>query len=58
MNGSKIFVGPIKSMTPNIVVFINALLQICFHVGSGMPYLRIFVEDIVALLGAIVDKWV
>ena len=27
-------------------------------IGSGMPYLHIFVEEIVALLGAMADKWV
>ena len=28
------------------------------HIGTGMPYLHIFVEDIVALLGVMTDKWV
>ena len=47
-----------KSMTLNFVFFVNVLLSICCHNGSGMPNLRIFVEDIVALLGAMTDKWV
>ena len=44
-------------MTPNAVVVVNVLLRIFCHIGSGMPYLRIFVEDIVASLGAMTDKW-
>ena len=39
-------------MTPNFVFFFNALLPICCHAGSDMPYLLIFVEEIVALLDA------
>ena len=45
-------------MTPKFVVVVNVLLQICCHIVSGMPYVRFFVEDIVALLGAMTDKWV
>ena len=45
-------------MTPNFVAVVNVLLSICCHIGSGMPNLRIFVEDNVLLLGAITDKWV
>ena len=45
-------------MTPNFLVVVNDLLPICCHVGLGMPYLRIFVDDIFALLGAMIDKWV
>ena len=45
-------------MTQNIVVVVNVLLPIFCHTGSGMPNLRIFVDDIVALLGATTDKWV
>ena len=40
-------------MTPN---FVNVLLPICCHIGLGVPYLLIFVEEIVALLGALADK--
>ena len=32
-------------MTPNFVVFVSALLPICCHIGWGMPYLCIFVEE-------------
>ena len=42
--------------TPHFVVVVNVLLPICCHTGSGMPNLRIFVEDIVALLGAMTYK--
>ena len=45
-------------MTPKFVVGVNVLLPICCHIGSGMPYLLIFGEEIVALSGAITDKWV
>ena len=42
-------------MTPNFVVAVSVLLPIC---GWGLPYLCIFVEEVVTLLGAITDKWV
>ena len=45
-------------MKPNFVAVVNVLLPICCHIGSGMPNLRIFVEDFVALLSAMTDKWV
>ena len=45
-------------MTPNFVVFVSVLLPICCHIGCCMPYLCIFVEEVVTLLGAITDKWV
>ena len=54
MAGSKIIAG----MTPNFLVFISVLLPICCHIGWGMPYLCIFVEEFVTLLCAITDKWV
>ena len=44
-------------MTPDFVVVVDVLLQICCHIGSGMPYLRIFYEDSVELLGAMTDRW-
>ena len=31
-------------------------MPICCHIDSGMAYLRIFVENVVALLGAFADK--
>ena len=34
-------------MTPNFVVVIIVLLPICCHIGLGMPYLCIFVEEVV-----------
>ena len=43
-------------MTPNFVVFVSGLLPIRCHICWGMPYLRIFVEEVVT--GAITDKWV
>ena len=43
-------------MTPNFVVVVSVLLPISCHIGSGMPYTYIFVEDTVALLGAMADK--
>ena len=45
-------------MTPNFVAVVIVLLPVCCHIGSGMPNLRIFVEEIVALLDAMTDKWV
>ena len=48
----------VKSVTPNFVVIVNVLLPICCHIGWDMPYLSIFVEEVVTLLGAITDKWV
>ena len=45
-------------MTPNFVVFVSVLLPICCHIGWGMPYLCVFVDEVVTLLGAITDKWV
>ena len=48
----------LKSMTPKCVVVISVLLPFCCHIGSGMPYLCIFVKELVPLLGAMNDKWV
>ena len=45
-------------MTSNFVDVVIALILIFCHIGSGMPYLHIFVREIVALLGAMTDKWV
>ena len=42
----------VKSMTPNFVVVFKDLMPIFCHIGSGVPYLHIFVEEIVAFLGA------
>ena len=45
-------------MTPIFVVVVSVLLPICCHIGWGMPYLGIFVEEVVTSLGAFTDKWV
>ena len=45
-----------KGMTTNFVVFVSVLLPICGHIGWGMPYQCIFVENL-TLLCAITDKW-
>ena len=50
-------IAAVKSMTPNFAVVVNVLLPICCHIGTGMPYLLIFGERIVAISGAITDKW-
>ena len=44
-----------KGMTPNFVVFVSVLPPNCCHIGWAMPYLCIFVEEVVTLLGAITD---
>ena len=44
-------------MMPNFVVVVNVLMPMCHHIGLGMPNLHIFVEEIVALLGTMTDKW-
>ena len=43
-------------MTHNFVIVVSVLLSIFRHIGWS--YLRIFVEEVVTLLGAITDKWV
>ena len=48
----------VKGMTPNFVVFVSVLLPFGCHIGWGMPYLCIFVDEDGMLLGAITDKWV
>ena len=45
-------------MTPNFAANFSVLLTICCHIGLGMTYLCIFVEEAVTVLGAITDKWV
>ena len=41
-----------QEMTPNFVIVVSVLLHVCCHIGWGVPYLCIFVEDVVTLLGA------
>ena len=48
----------VKSTTPNFVFVVGDVLQIYCHIGSGMPYLYIFVEEVVAFLGTMTNKWV
>ena len=45
-------------MTPHLVPAVGILLPICCHIGLGMLYLCIFVEEVATLLGAITEKWV
>ena len=47
---------PLKSMTPNFVAVVSVLLPICGQMFQGMPYLCIFVEEVVPLLGAMTDN--
>ena len=37
---------------------VSVLLPICCHIAWGMPYLCIFNEEVVTLLGTITYKWV
>ena len=48
----------LKSIAPNFVVVVSVLLPFCFHIGSGMQYLCIFVEEVVQILRAMADKLV
>ena len=43
-------------MTPNFVAVVSVLLPICCHIGLVMPYLCIFVAEVVTLLGAILTN--
>ena len=45
-------------MEPNFEAVFSVLLQICSQIYRGMPYLCIFVEDVVPLLEAMTDKLV
>ena len=45
-------------MAPNVEAVVRVLLQICGQICWGMPYLCIFVEEVVQLLGAMTDKLV
>ena len=45
-------------MTPNFEAVVSVLLPICGHICQGMPYLCIFVEEVVQFLGTITEKWV
>ena len=43
-------------MAPNFEAVFSVLRQICGQIYRGMPYLCIFVEEVVPLLGAMTDK--
>ena len=45
-------------MTPNFEAVVSVLLPICGQICRGMPYLCIFVEEVVPLLGTMTDKLV
>ena len=45
-------------MAANFAVLVSVLLAICCQIGSGMPYLWIFVEEVVPFLGSMAYKWV
>ena len=45
-------------MTPYFKAVFSVLLQICSQIYRGMPYLCIFVEEVVPLSGAMTDKFV
>ena len=45
-------------MAPNFEAVFSVLLQICTQIYWGMPYLCIFIEEVVPLLGAMTEKQV
>ena len=45
-------------MAPNFEAVFSVLLQICSQIYQTMPYLCIFVEEVVPLLEAMTDKLV
>ena len=44
-------------MTHNFAAVVSVLLPICCHIGPGMHYMCIFVEETVPLLGPMADQW-
>ena len=46
----------LKIIVTDFVVVVGVSQSSCYHIGSGMPYLCIFVGEIVTLSGAITDK--
>ena len=48
----------LRKMAPNFEAVFSVLLQICSQIYRGMPYLCIFVEEVVPLLGPMTDKLV
>ena len=57
MNGFKIIADSLKSMAHDFVVAVSIILPLCCHIGWGMPYMCIFGEKVVPLLGPMADKW-
>ena len=45
-------------MAPNFEAVFSVFLQMCNQIYRGMPYLCIFVQEVVPLLGAKTDKLV
>ena len=59
MAGSKIIAGSQPKLRHLILYFLVSVLPpICCHIGWGLSYLCIFVEEVVTLLGVITDKLV
>ena len=59
MAGSKIIAGSQAKVCHLIFFdFVGVLPPFCCNIGWGMPYLCIFVQEVVTLLVAITDKWV
>ena len=48
----------LKSMTPNFEAVVSVLLPICGQICQGMPYMCIFVEEVIHFLGTMTEKWV
>ena len=44
-------------MAPILAVVVSVLLPICCQIYLGVPYLCIFPEEVVPLLGTMTDKW-
>ena len=46
----------VKNRTPYFVVVVGVVLPIYCHIGSGMPYLYVFVEEVAVILGTMNNK--
>ena len=44
-------------MTPNFVAVVSVLLPICGRICQGVPFLCIFVEEVVQFSGTMTEKW-
>ena len=56
MTGPKIIAGSPSNMASNFEAVVSVLLQTCGQICRGMPYLCIFVEEVVLLSGEITNK--